>query len=458
MVTASHSVPGSSSAERNNWTDQIHCCLVKKVTASHDPHVSSSTENKVMMDMAPPIVAKMATASQNTTNGSGSTKINMKTNMTPHTIVNMNTECHNKECRNNDNGTDKMRKRGFQHVYKSVTTNSSRRVNMAYIASVNNGAPKSKMALRRDRAKMKKIASLEKVSSSEVHSLGRQFLSTRPIFYSGTRSRSLPNPVLNGIMLSAIEDLKVIDTIQGARMLSKTGDMVFILIPRLDAIHKMTNVSKIIASLHALEKGKGKAEIRGKTRITVAEDDGKYATVGLKANRGTTGVSEIWPKTLSDVHRDSIRRLMRRCEEAAKGYLPSNELRGLRIAQLLGNWKEISGVSSSPIWGSLACGKNYYLNSHVDEDFFYSLTTVASERGLQADIEQYNINADVCNFFTFAEQGVAVALRPGDMLIFNPIYQHCLSSRTLNYEQDDVFCISLYLKTAVVGQNDNSVH
>jgi hypothetical protein len=167
MVTASHSVPGSSSAERNNWTDQIHCCLVKKVTASHDPHVSSSTENKVMMDMAPPIVAKMATASQNTTNGSGSTKINMKTNMTPHTIVN-----------NNDNGTDKMRKRGFQHVYKSVTTNSSRRVNMAYMASVNNGAPKSKMALRRDRAKMKKIASLEKVSSSEVHSLGRQFLST----------------------------------------------------------------------------------------------------------------------------------------------------------------------------------------------------------------------------------------------------------------------------------------
>ena len=30
----------------------------------------------------------------------------------------------------------------------------------------------------------------------------------------------------------------------------------------------------------------------------------------------------------------------------------------------------------------------------------YSLTTVASEQGLQADMDQYNINADVCNFFT----------------------------------------------------------
>lgn len=115
-------------------------------------------------------------------------------------------------------------------------------------------------------------------------------------------------------------------------------------------------------------------------------------------------------------------------------------------------------MSSSPIWGSLACGKNYYLNSHVDDDFFYSLTTVASERGIRDDIDRYNIDADICNFFTFAEQGIAVALRPGDMLIFNPLYQHCLSSRTLDYEADDVFCISLYLKTAVVGQNDNSVH
>ena len=97
----------------------------------------------------------------------------------------------------------------------------------------------------------------------------------------------------------------------------------------------------------------------------MAEDNGKYATVGLKPNRATIGVSEIWPKTLSDVHRDLIRKFLRRCEENAKGYLPSNELCGLRKAQILGNWKEISGVSSSPIWSSLACGKIYYLNSHV---------------------------------------------------------------------------------------------
>ena len=288
--------------------------------------------------------------------------------------------------------------------------------------------------------------------------MGRSFLSTRLVFYSGTPRRHLPNPIDNGIMLSAVEDLKVINTIFGARMKSASGDTVFTLIPRHDAIHKMTHVKKTVASLYALDAAKRAAEVRGKTRITVAEDDGKYATVGLKANRGSTGVSEIWPQKLSLGDRNSIRKLMARCEEAAKGFIPSDELCGLRIAQLLGEWKEISGVSSIPIWGSLACGRNYYLNSHFDEDFFYSLTTVTSEHGLKEDIDRYSMDADVCNYFTFAEQGVTVALRPGDMLIFNPLYQHCLSSRTSSYENDDVFCLSLYLKTAVVGKNDNSLH
>ena len=44
----------------------------------------------------------------------------------------------------------------------------------------------------------------------------------------------------------------------------------------------------------------------------------------------------------------------------------------------LGSWPEIEGGALQPIWGSLACGRNYYLNSHLDDDFFYSLSTIAS--------------------------------------------------------------------------------
>ena len=350
-----------------------------------------------------------------------------------------------------------MPKRGFQHVYKSTKTTSSQRVHAAFKATVKNGTPRSKHAMRRDKMKRKKIDGLKKVSSSPAHSLDKIFLTSRPVFYSGTPNRILQNTIPKGHVLSAIKDLQVINTVSGARMESASGDTVFILIPRHDSIHKMTHVKKTLTSLYALDKGKSYAEIRGKTRIPVAEDDGKYTTVGLKPNRGCKGITESWPNKLSGVDKDTIIKLMTRCEEVAKGYLPSNEVRGLQMAKLLGEWQEINGVASHPIWGSLACGKNYYLNSHTDEDFFYSLTTIASERGLRQDIDRYSMDAEVCNYFIFAEQGIAVALRPGDMLIFNPLYHHCLSSRTSLYGTEDVFCLSLYLKTAVVGKNDNSL-
>jgi hypothetical protein len=91
------------------------------------------------------------------------------------------------------------------------------------------------------------------------------------------------------------------------------------------------------------------AEVRGKSRLTIAECDGKYTTVGLKPNRGGPGITDSWPQKLSISARKSICNLMTRCEDVAKGYIPLNEMRGMRIAQLLGEWPEIEGGASQPI-------------------------------------------------------------------------------------------------------------
>ena len=132
-------------------------------------------------------------------------------------------------------------------------------------------------------------------------------------------------------------------------MLSSTRDTVFILIPRRDAIKDNTHVKRTLMALYALDKGKRVSEVIGKSRITVAEDNGKYATVGLKARRGSTGVSEFWPEKLGETDREVIRKVMSRCQEVAKGYLPSTEVRGLLFAQSLGGWRQISGVTLNPL-------------------------------------------------------------------------------------------------------------
>ena len=57
-------------------------------------------------------------------------------------------------------------------------------------------------------------------------------------------------------------------------------------------------------------------------------------------------------------------------------------------------------------------------------------------------------------YFALPRIGVAVALHPGDFLLFNPIKPHSISSRCRR--KDDIFIVSSYLKTAVVGLNHNS--
>ncbi len=75
---------------------------------------------------------------------------------------------------------------------------------------------------------------------------------------------------------------------------------------------------------------------------------------------------------------------------------------------------------------------------------------------VQAHIDNHNYANDdkiIC-YFALPRIGVAVALRPVDCLLFNPCEPHSISS-CCNRE-DDIFIISSYLKTAVVGLHDNS--
>ena len=62
---------------------------------------------------------------------------------------------------------------------------------------------------------------------------------------------------------------------------------------------------------------------------------------------------------------------------------------------------------------------------------------------------------DIILYFCFLARGVDVAMRPGDIIMFNPSEPHAVSSRC--QREDKIFVASYYLKTAVVGGNDNSI-
>jgi hypothetical protein len=57
----------------------------------------------------------------------------------------------------------------------------------------------------------------------------------------------------------------------------------------------------------------------------------------------------------------------------------------------------------------------------------------------------------------FPEYGVAVALRPGDVLLFNPQNYHCLLKRRLNTEAKAPMSMSPVLSQNGSSLNDNKM-
>ena len=86
----------------------------------------------------------------------------------------------------------------------------------------------------------------------------------------------------------------------------------------------------------------------------------------------------------------------------------------------------------------------------MDNDYTMSMVQIH----LKGKVK-YNIEDDVVVYFCFPTLGVAVPLRPGDFLIFNALIPHCVSSRCR--EADKILSIAMYLKTSVVGLNNNQL-
>jgi len=101
-------------------------------------------------------------------------------------------------------------------------------------------------------------------------------------------------------------------------------------------------------------------------------------------------------------------------------------------------------------FGGIAFGKNVFLRCHTDQDFTFSIIQVFLKGH-----DRYQVTDDVVVYFCFPTIGVAVPLRPGDYLLFNSKIPHCVSSRCRF--DDEIVVTSMYLKTAIVGMNNNDL-
>ena len=361
------------------------------------------------------------------------------------------------------------------HVYKSKSVSSKRTRVAAMQYKImsqvcQKHSTKHRQCVHANRKKFKhhnhlREVKLNKVASSSIQFLSDDFLKNNIVVCDGSCD---PNCVLSPppsttwhCLRICHGDLWVADTLNPKMGLRRTdpgdGSAIFIRLPRVDSLEIMRESRHLCMAVRSCAKNQRKSLSRGAGNRVFVEANHKYCCIGSQPGRAERGVQSGLYRLkhgCSSTDWDAIHNTLRRGEYAFDRYVDTEVIRHVTAAKERVGFRtmEPSSLSqdakSARIYNGMGFGINVFLRSHIDQDFTMSI--------VQAHIDEhdYIVKDKIICYFAFPRIGIAVALRPGDFLIFNPQEPHSISSRC-NVE-DEVYCISSYLKTAVVGLNDNS--
>ena len=356
----------------------------------------------------------------------------------------------------------------WSHVYSQSKANSSRRTQCASIAHSTNGLSSSVRRSRYRRAKKKQTKQLllltEIVLSSDHVPFSISYIEDEIIVFDGGNLSCPPisPPKTVGWRCHHVSDLHIEDDLRGDIGLTFRrieGCLPFIRLPRntsLDIIGRC-GLKRIYAALQACENLRSPLCRSNKKRVF--SDFGmapKYACVGPQVSRNSPKVHDhpSFMEKLPIHHWQSLLWLMRRAKESFKTIADHQVISHIHHAKNAVPFKTFTTSNpqstSSKFFGGIAFGTNVFLRCHTDQDFTMSISQVFLKGKAS-----YQLNDDVIVYFCFPTLGIAVPLCPGDYLLFNPLIPHCISSRCRH--EDQIMCVSMYLKTAIVGLNDNSL-
>ena len=359
------------------------------------------------------------------------------------------------------------------HVHKS-NSSSSKQTQVAAVAYKQilhhpvKHSTKHKRSLNGNRKCHKQIIKLKDVvignGSFKPKCLSKNYIRKNSVVCDGGATESDALTSKYGIHYLRVRDgdLWVCDTVNasiGLRYRVPGGDRspVFIRPPRENSIKIMKNGRGLCNAMRTCALTQPQPLSRGSLNCVFTEDGNKYCCIGAQPRRAQRGVQSGLYRLKNGFPSkewDLLHKVLKRAEYAFDSYMDTEVIQHITSARSRVRFKtmEPSPSSSSQkdarYYSGLGFGINVYLRSHIDADFTMSI--------VQAHIDNHDYANDdkiIC-YFAFPRIGAAVALRPGDFLLFNPNEPHCVSSRC--NREDDIYIISSYLKTAVVGLHDNS--
>ena len=228
-------------------------------------------------------------------------------------------------------------------------------------------------------------------------------------------------------------DLHIQDDLRGELGLTFRridGCLPFIYLPHNTSLQIIGHCGlvKIYKALHACENLCSPLCWSNKKRVFI--DFGKtprYACVGPQVSQNSQKVHNYpsFMQKLPSHHWESLLWLMQCAEELFMTIANHQVISHIHHAKKAVPFKTFTTSNtqsnSSKFFGGIAFGTNVFLRCHTDQDFTMSISQV-----LVKGKANYHLNDDVIVYFCFPTLGIAVPLRPGDCLLFNPLIPHCI--------------------------------
>ena len=182
---------------------------------------------------------------------------------------------------------------------------------------------------------------------------------------------------------------------------------------------------------------------RGISKQSKCSGTEKIITLGIKVLQGAKGLSFAGFDGVDQQGQNTLNSWSDGMDHHCKGNIYTSWLTAIdKVLVQYGYDKRNKGILTAAC-GGVQTSKNFWAAAHCDNDFWASTN--------QVNVEQdYTMNDHVVQYFCFPTYGFCVAMKPGDVIIFNPNIYHCLSKKTKYYDNIDVYPATMYMKTSQI--------
>ena len=215
-------------------------------------------------------------------------------------------------------------------------------------------------------------------------------------------------------------------------------------VPRKDVLRSVSpeNADAVVDALEILQKTEASCK-RGKGQQGVTEDPKNKCTIfGCRVLQGK-GFSRAKVVEKCPTAAAVLEEFAARLEHVASACIPFDWLRKItKVSKMV----SLDTIGKCVFGAALASAVDCSAPAHLDDDFFLSVHQLNAGGCLH--------KAETAQHFCFPTCGYAVALKPGDVLLFNPHVHHCLSAKSPECKGIRVHVTTMHLKNRHVSKND----